>query len=169
MDRFVSTFTNRIDAKGRVSVPAAFRAILERGGYPVSGARGLYCYPALDAAAIDGGGETLAQKIDGLLHRLPDYSDELDQLALALYGQAQVLTIDGDGRIVLPDGFRAHAHIDTQVTFVGLGGKFQIWEPGRFAERLKVAREQVHQTRRLFAGARPPDSSEGGARGGESR
>ena len=90
MDRFVSTFTNKIDAKGRVSVPAAFRAVLERDGY----AGGIYCYPSLDAPALDAGGERLAKKIDDLLAALPDYSDERDELSVALYGDVQVLTID---------------------------------------------------------------------------
>ena len=107
MDRFVSTFTNKIDAKGRVSIPAPFRAVLERDGYAGGIAGGIYCYPSLDAPALDAGGERLAKKIDGLLSGLPDYSDERDELSVALYGDVQVLTIDGDGRIVLPEGLRA--------------------------------------------------------------
>ena len=146
MNRFVSTFTNKIDAKGRVSVPAPFRAILERDGY----AGGIYCYPSLDAPALDAGGERLAQKIDRLLSGLPDYSDERDELSVALYGDVQVLSLDGDGRIVLPEALRTHCGIDTQVTFVGLGDKFQIWEPGRFEERRRRAREKADEHRRLF-------------------
>ncbi len=163
MDRFVSTFTNKIDAKGRVSIPAPFRAVLERDGY----AGGIYCYPSLDAPALDAGGERLAQKIDGLLAGLPDYSDERDELSVALYGDVQVLTIDGDGRIVLPEGLRTHAGIDGQVTFVGLGEKFQIWEPRAFADRRARARDKVRDHRKLLgAGAPAPEvgSGEGGAR-----
>ena len=148
MDRFVSTFTNRLDAKGRVSVPAPFRAVLERqsgGGEPT-----LYCYPALDAPALDAGGERLAQTIDGLLAGLPDYSDERDELSVALYGDVQLLALDGDGRIVLPEGLRRHAGLDTHVTFVGLGQKFQIWTPERFEERRQRAREKVKEHRKLF-------------------
>ena len=104
MDRFVSTFTNKIDAKGRVSIPAPFRAVLERDGYASGGAGGIYCYPALEAPALDAGGERLAKKIDGLLAGLPDYSDERDELSVALYGDVQVIAIDGDGRISLPEG-----------------------------------------------------------------
>jgi MraZ protein len=121
MDRFVSTFTNKIDAKGRVSIPAPFRAVLERDGY----AGGIYCYPSLDAPALDAGGQSLAQKIDGLLAGLPDYSDERDELSVALYGDVQILSLDGDGRIVLPEALRAHAGLATHVTFVGLGQKFR--------------------------------------------
>jgi MraZ protein len=164
MDRFVSTFTNKIDAKGRVSIPAPFRAVLERdaygnasqadGGGSVSSVRpaaGIYCYPSLDAPALDAGGERLAKKIDRLLAGLPDYSDERDELSVALYGDVQVLAIDGDGRIVLPEQLRAHAGIGAQVTFVGLGDKFQMWQPERFTERREAARAKVHAHRRLFA------------------
>ncbi len=156
MDRFVSTVTNKIDAKGRVSIPAAFRAILERDGYRSGGSPGIYCYPSLDAPALDCGGERLAQKIDGLLAGLPDYSDERDQLSVALYGDVQVLTIDGDGRIVIPEALRAHAGLGDdssgQVTFVGLGDKFQIWAPLAFEARRKAAREKVQEHRKLLGG-----------------
>lgn len=152
MERFVSTFTNKIDAKGRVSVPAPFRAVLERDGYKAGG--GIYCYPSLDAPALDAGGERLASKIDALLADLPDYSDERDELSVALYGDVQLLTIDGDGRIVLPEGLRDHAGIAKQVTFVGLGEKFQIWAPEEFEARRKRAREKVQEHRKLFASGR---------------
>lgn len=165
MDRFVSTFTNKIDAKGRVSIPAAFRAVLERDGY----AGGVYCYPSLDAPALDAGGERLAKKIDGLLSGLPDYSDERDELSVALYGDVQVLSIDGDGRIVLPEALRGHAGLDAAVTFVGLGDKFQMWEPGRFEQRRREARSKVQNTRKLFgAGSRDANAhkGDGGGNGG---
>ena len=162
MDRFVSTYTNKIDAKGRVSVPASFRAVLERDGY----AGGIYCYPSLDSPALDAGGKRLAENIDRLLDGLPDYSDERDELSVALYGDVVTLTIDQDGRIVLPDALRAHAGISTHVTFVGLGQKFQIWEPGRFDERRTQARTKVRDHRRLFGAGRrhSGEGGEGGAR-----
>ncbi len=157
MDRFVSTFTNKIDAKGRVSDPSPVpRRARARRLRQLAGP-GIYCYPSLDAPALDAGGERLAQKIDGLLAGLPDYSDERDELSVALYGDVQVLGIDGDGRIVLPERLRAHAGIAAQVTFVGLGDKFQIWEPGRFAERRTRARDKVQRAQNACsAGQRPP-------------
>ena len=169
MDRFVSTFTNKIDAKGRVSVPATFRAVLERDGYMGGAPGGIYCYPSLDAPALDAGGERLAKKIDGLLAGLPDYSNERDELSVALYGDVQVLAIDGDGRIVLPEGLRSHAGLRDQVTFVGLGDKFQMWEPERFAERRRRARDKVHEHRRLFSGAasRDIEGDDGGGDGAQ--
>jgi MraZ protein len=169
MDRFVSTFTNKIDAKGRVSIPAPFRAVLERDGYTgnasgggtpggaasgITPAGSIYCYPSLDSAALDAGGERLARKIDALLANLADYSDERDELSVALYGDVQVLHVDADGRIVLPESLRAHAGLTTQVTFVGLGDKFQIWEPTKFDLRRTAAREKVQEHRKLFGGVK---------------
>lgn len=169
MDRFVSTFENKIDSKGRVSVPASFRAVLAHDAYKLGTSGGIYCYPSLDAPALDAGGERLAQKIDGLLSGLPDYSDERDELSVALYGDVQVITIDGDGRISLPQDLRTHARIEGRVTFVGLGEKFQIWQPEVFAERRRLAREKVRAHRALFdsAGRKDPrgPTSESGSGG----
>ncbi|MDX2158612.1 MAG: division/cell wall cluster transcriptional repressor MraZ [Hyphomicrobiaceae bacterium] len=171
MDRFVSTFTNRIDAKSRVSIPAPFRAVLERDRYTGAPGAGLYCYPSLDAPALDAGGERLAQKIDGLLGGLPDYSDERDELAVALYGEAQFLAIDADGRIVLPRELRAQLGIAdgvAEIAFVGLGDKFQLWAPERFAERRARARDKVREHRRIFAaGSRSPGGTGDGGEGRE--
>jgi MraZ protein len=163
MDRFVSTFINKIDAKGRVSVPAPFRAVLERDGYAGGG---IYCYPSLDAPALDAGGQRLADNIDRLLDGLPDYSDERDELSVALYGDVHTLAIDQDGRIVLPETLRAHAGLSTplatHVAFVGLGQKFQLWEPARFEARRAAAREKVRDHRKLFgAGSRQPGPEPG--------
>jgi MraZ protein len=163
MERFVSTFINKIDAKGRVSVPASFRAVLEHHGL-VDG--GIYCYPSLDAPALDAGGQSLAANIDRLLDGLPDYSDERDELSVALYGDVVTLSIDQDGRILLPEALRAHAGLSTHVAFVGLGQKFQMWEPGRFEARRAGARAKVRDHRKLFGTGRQPagDGGAGGAR-----
>jgi MraZ protein len=173
MDRFVSTFTNKIDAKGRLSIPASFRAVLERDRYTGAAGPGLYCYPSLDAPALDAGGERLAQKIDGLLGGLPDYSDERDELAVALYGEAQFIAIDADGRIVLPKELRARIGLPegvAEVAFVGLGDKFQFWSPERFEERRARAREKVRQHRQLLGtGRRQPPGSESESGGGSER
>ena len=66
MDRFVSHYTLRLDAKGRVSIPAPFRAVLARDGF-----EGLYCYPALDRPALDAGGNALLAEIEALDRALP--------------------------------------------------------------------------------------------------
>ena len=143
MDRFVSNFTNRLDAKGRVSIPAPYRATLARDGF-----EGLFIHPSLELQAIDGGGNALLQEIDQLLATLAPYSDERDSLSTALLGVSEVLKIDGEGRIILSESAKAYAGIRDQVTFVGQGFKFQIWEPERFQAHLATARETLRELRR---------------------
>ena len=142
MDRFVSTFTNRLDAKGRVSIPAPFRAVLARDGF-----EGLYVHPALDQPALDAGGNALLGEIEAFLSTLPPYSDERDQLSTALYGASETLKLDGEGRVGLTESVKTHAKLADAVTFVGVGHKFQIWEPGRFRAHLEEARIRVRNLR----------------------
>jgi MraZ protein len=116
MDRFVSNYTLRLDAKGRVSIPAPFRGVLVRDGF-----EGLYCYPTLDQAAIDAGGNALLSDIESLIARYPPYSNEREEFLVALYGTSETLKVDSEGRVVLSDELKTHASINDAVTFVGLG------------------------------------------------
>src|SRR5215468_2836650 len=134
MDRFVSNVTLRLDSKGRVSIPASYRAVLARDGFD-----GLYCYPALDQPAVDAGGNALLAEIETLVASFPPYSDERDTLSLALYGTSETLKVDQEGRVILSDTLKTHAGINSEVSFVGMGHKFQIWEPGRFRAQLAEA------------------------------
>jgi MraZ protein len=156
MDRFVSHYVLRLDAKGRVSVPASFRAVLTRDGYD-----GLYCYPVLDRPALDAGGNALLKDIEALMAGFRPYSDQREQFALSLYGTSETLKIDGEGRIVLTDTLKAHAGITDAVTFVGLGHKFRIWEPGRFRTELAEATEKVRAFKQEL-GARMTAAGAGG-------
>ena len=143
MDRFVSNYLLRLDAKGRISIPAAFRAALARDGF-----EGLYCYPSLDAPALDAGGNALLAEIESLIAGFPPYSDERDELSIALYGVSETLKVDGEGRVILSDTLKTHAGITNQAAFVGLGHKFQIWEPERFRAQLEEATAKVRALKR---------------------
>ena len=143
MDRFVSHHMLRLDAKGRVSVPASFRAVLAHDGFD-----GLYCYPTLSRPALDAGGNALLAEIEALIGSFPPYSEQREQFSLALYGTSETLKIDGEGRVVLTDTLKAHAGINDAVMFVGLGHKFRIWEPGRFRAELTEATDKVRAFRR---------------------
>lgn len=150
MDGFVATFVNRLDQKGRVSVPAPFRAVLAREGQ-----EGLYCYPALDRPAIDAGGSKLQQAIAARLEPFETFSEDHETLSTAFYGESRILKIDSDGRVVLPEEFRAYAGVTDTAVFVGQGFKFQIWEPERFAERQREARAQLRAVTRGLGQSNP--------------
>ena len=143
MNRFVSNTTLRLDSKGRVSIPAPFRAVLGRDGFD-----GLYCYPALDRPAIDAGGNALMAEIETLVARFAPFSEQREQFSAALYGTSETLKVDGEGRVTLSEPLKIHAGIADSVSFVGLGHKFQIWEPGRFQAELAEATAKVRALRR---------------------
>lgn len=84
-------------------------------------------------------------EIEALIGRFAPYSDERGQFALALYGTSETLKVDGEGRVVLSDNLKRHAGITDAVAFVGLGQKFQIWEPGRFQKELAEATQKVRE------------------------
>ena len=138
MGQFVSHYVLRLDAKGRISVPAAFRTVLARDGF-----EGVYCHPALDRPALDAGGNALLAEIRALITGYPPYSEQREQFALSLYGTSETLKIDSEGRVVLTETLKAHAGITDAATFVGLGHKFRIWEPSRFRAELAEATEKV--------------------------
>jgi len=159
MDLFVSNYTLRLDAKGRVSIPASYRAVLARDGF-----EGLYCYPTFDRPALDAGGNALLKEIEALIGRFAPYSDEREDFSAALYGTSETLKIDGEGRVILTDPLKTHAGIGEAVAFVGLGHKFQIWEPERFRAQLAEATEKVSALRKQFGSRRAADDPHG-ARG----
>jgi MraZ protein len=138
MDRFVSHVTNRLDAKGRVSLPAPFRTLLQKDGVD-----SIYAHPALDQPTLDCGGTRLIAELQALMSRFPAYSRERELLATAVFGMSQQVKLDGEGRFIVTDMMRAHAGITDQIVFVGLDSKFQIWSPERFAERQKAALQQM--------------------------
>jgi MraZ protein len=158
MDRFVSHYTLRLDAKGRVSIPASFRGVLMRDGFD-----GLYCYPSFDRPALDAGGNALLAEIEALIARYSPYSEEREQFSAALYSTSEILKMDGEGRVVLAESLKAHAEIADAVTFAGLGHKFQIWEPGRFRAELAEATEKVRAWKKQL-GSRSAAEGPHGAR-----
>ncbi len=153
---FLGNFTSRIDAKGRISIPAAFRAVLAKDGY-----EGLFVHPALDAPAVDCGGHALLAELDAMLETYPPYTEDRDVLSRALLGMSERLKVDPEGRVLLSESCKAQASIVAEATFVGMGHKFQIWEPGRFRAQQEEARNRARDLRKLTsargaAGHTPP-------------
>lgn len=126
---FISTMTGTLDAKGRVCIPAPFRDILT-----AQNTTGVYICPSFSEAALEGFGDNVLQKF----HQTqtvqdPFFSPDFDDMAFAVLSMTQLLPRDENGRVRLPDEFIAHAGLTDRVTFIGMGPKFQIWEPERFA------------------------------------
>ena len=153
MDRFLSNFTHRFDAKGRISIPASFRQVLAKDGFA-----GVYAYPSLDAPALDCGGNALIAEIDALLQTMPPYSQSRDAFATALLGMSEVLRLDAEGRVFFEGRLKTALGLGDEAVFVGQGHKFQIWEPTRFQAHLEQARARVRRLRAERDALAPPET-----------
>jgi len=108
----------------------------------------------LDSPAIDAGGNALLAEIERLIGDFPPYSDEREQFSVALYGTSETLRLDGEGRVILTERLKDHAGITEAAAFVGVGHKFQIWEPERFRAHLTEATGKVRALRQQFGSRR---------------
>lgn len=135
MGRFLGIQENRLDSKGRVSVPASFRATL--AGFDT---KELILRPSHKSPVIEAWPEPAYRRLAEELERLDAFSDEHDDLAVTLFASAQSATPDGDGRIVLTERMIAHAALEVNkpVAFMGVGEKFYICLPSE-AERILAA------------------------------
>lgn len=147
-DRFLSTATNRIDSKGRVSVPAHFRAVVQRRGY-----QELYALKALDRPALDVGGLDLLDRYEERIAMEDPFLQSADDMSYFVHGDSDFLKLDQDGRITVTDFIRNHTGITTDVAFVGRGTFFQMWEPSRLAEYGAQVRARLLATRQAGAAA----------------
>jgi MraZ protein len=137
MSQFLGTHTNRLDAKGRVSIPASFRAALK------AGEGGLVLRPSHKHPCVEGWPAATFHALATPLDALDMFGEAHDDLAAALYADAHPTEPDKEGRIVLPDDLIAHAGLADSVVFMGLGRTFQIWEPEAAERRRAEARERT--------------------------
>ncbi len=138
MALFLSTHNNKIDKKGRVSVPAAFRAELMGEGF-----QGIVVFRSHAHPALEGFAWSYMQEISRRLENFDLFSANQDDLATTIFGESVQLPFDGEGRVVLPPDLMSFAGLSEQASFVGLGNKFQIWDSGVLAKRRTQARKNV--------------------------
>ena len=144
MALFLSTFINRIDRKGRVSVPATFRAAL--GGQSF---QGIVSFPSFRESyqAIEACGMDRMERLSASLDRLNPFSDQYDDFASVIFGASVQLPFDGEGRVSLPEQLIAHAGVSERVAFVGRGATFQMWEPAAFDAFQGTAHSRARENR----------------------
>ena len=130
---FLSTYENRIDKKGRVSVPASFRSYLSNLGY-----NGVICYPSFNNQCIEAWPQDRIEKISNAIDALNPFDEKKDFFATSILSESVNLQFDSEGRISLTTKLLKHAKIKNSMLFVGQGKTFQIWEPAIF-EKFKVS------------------------------
>jgi MraZ protein len=129
---FLSTYENRIDKKGRVSVPANFRSHLSNLGY-----NGVVCYPSFNNQSIEVCSQDRIEKLSNSIDSLNPFEEKRDFFATSILSESISLQFDSEGRISLSSKLLKHAKIKNSMLFVGQGQTFQIWEPTIF-EKFKM-------------------------------
>jgi MraZ protein len=153
MALFIDTFVNKIDSKGRVSVPATFRAELNLQRF-----NGIVAMPSLKHPAIQCAGMDWIEELGRKVNEADFLSDEHDDLTAALFGDPKQLAFDGEGRIVLSASLAGRAGIDGVAAFVGRGPFFEIWEPAALETHKAEARRRALEKGRTLR-LRPDERS----------
>jgi MraZ protein len=136
---FLSTFVNKVDRKGRVSVPASFRLALTGQNF-----NGIIAFPSFKLPALEASGIDRMEEVSDRIDQLAEFSEDRDALS-SILADAEPLAFDGEGRIVLPEALCKHAGITENAAFVGRGRTFQIWEPQRFQAHQQEMRERARR------------------------
>tara|TARA_R110002167_G_scaffold90163_1_gene243094 strand:+ start:1036 stop:1509 length:474 start_codon:yes stop_codon:yes gene_type:complete len=141
---FLSRYDNKVDKKGRVSVPAPYRTALAAQSFP-----GIVAYPSPVSDAIECCGMDRMERLAAGIETFNPFSDEFGAFATAILSRAHQLSFDSEGRVVLPEPLLSHAGVAELATFAGRGPVFQIWNPDAYAayerEASLQAREQAGQ------------------------
>ena len=147
MTRFLGTHQTKLDSKGRVSVPAPFRSALrslrnhDNGALEVS----LVLRPSHQYPCIEAWPQAAFDALTAELERFSEISEQHEDLATALFADAYPLESDKEGRVIVPEDLLAHANITVPVAFMGIGSRFQLWEPEAAAERRVAARVRTRE------------------------
>jgi MraZ protein len=131
---------NKVDAKGRVSVPAAFRKVLA-----AQESEGVYVFPSHRQPCLEACGEGRMEEYRAQIKQLPSFSRERQIWQQLLFGEAVPLEFDSNGRVMLPKEMMAEVGITSAATFAGNGDSFQIWEPDAHDEHRRNAKLEANE------------------------
>ena len=113
---FLSTYENKLDKKGRVSVPAPFRSYLSNLGY-----NGVICFPSFNHQCIESWPQDRIEKITNSIDDLNPFVEKKDYFATSILSESINLQFDSEGRILLTSKLLRHAKIKNSMLFVGQG------------------------------------------------
>ena len=145
MALFLSTFTKKIDKKGRVSVPSTFRAVLEGEAFG-----GIIVYPSFINPCVEACAMSRLEALSERIETLDPFSEEHDAFASTILGGSQQLAFDGEGRVTLPPELLSPIGIEEEAVFVGKGKTFEIWQPAAYAIHAEASRKLALSKRDLL-------------------
>ena len=142
MTLFIGTHQNKLDAKGRVSVPAQFRSVLKKMSHAGSDSlvTTMYLRPSHLNPCIEGWTELGFEGLSApVAEGFGQFSQDHEDFVMALFTKACALESDREGRIMIPASLLAHAGVTDALVFFGTRNTFQIWEPEAGARRVAAA------------------------------
>ena len=137
---FFGTHENKVDRKGRVSVPADFRQVLAPENFT-----GIVAFPSYRAPAIEACGISFMERLNESVSDVDLFSEQHDELTATIFATSKRLSFDVDGRVSLPEELLETAGITDRAAFVGKGQMFQIWEPGALKQHLAETRQRARE------------------------
>lgn len=148
---FLSRFTNTLDAKGRVSVPVDFRTSVALDGIKHNDDfDGIVVWPSIDGRWLEGGGMSLVRSHQIMLNNLQPHDPARIAFERAFFGESFRLAFDASGRVSLPKELAEFANFDKQVSFVGMGERFEIWDADAYTAKAKLVRKMAKDTRQIL-------------------
>ena len=128
MPIFTGTYENKVDGKGRVSLPADFRDLLST----VDDSRTFYVFPSPQHDALEACDKTFVEDLVNNIESQTDMFSHDENVMSQLVASMRRVSYDSTGRFILPDEFSDGAHIDDSACFVGIGKRFMIWNPKKY-------------------------------------
>ena len=129
MTFFTSQFESKIDAKGRLVLPARIKSQLPEGEQELVVRKGfepcLILYPMVEFKKV-------FSKISGL----NEFNEEYRKLQRNFLSGVVTVELDGSGRFLLPKAMLTYAQIDKDAMLVGMGNKVEIWNPSIYEKHL---------------------------------
>ena len=139
MTEFVGKFLNKIDKKGRVSVPALWRPRLLGAEFS-----GIVAQLTNGYNSVDGYSQKYLERYQEWLDKQDPNLEASEYEATLVFGSS-MLPFDKEGRVLLPDIIRKKARLTGDALFVGMGRKFRIWEPLSFEDYEDKARKHMQK------------------------
>ncbi|MGG5889400.1 division/cell wall cluster transcriptional repressor MraZ [Falsiroseomonas sp. HC035] len=152
----MGTHFGKLDRKGRISVPAQFRAELESAATSHLVFRTSHQHPCIEARS-----RPVFQHIIESIQGLPHFSEEREVLEATLISGSEMLRIDGDGRLILPPDMISEVELGDQVAFLGKGDRFEIWNEDAARAHVAEAKQKMREKRLTVAASVLPTTPRG--------
>ncbi|MFP1644075.1 division/cell wall cluster transcriptional repressor MraZ [Pontitalea aquivivens] len=133
--RFRGSETFKVDAKGRVSIPASFRRVIEAcdpDWTPGNRPNIVIVYGGPQQTWLQVYTMEAIAEIDAQIDMMQRGSVERAEIEDLMYGQSHEAQIDDDGRLVLPQKLREKIGLKSEAFFVSAGTSFKIWDPATY-------------------------------------